>query len=186
MKIILSVIVVMLMIGAPSVMAFQAYWTPYSDSIKDYRTQGLQQYHLFMEGTFPSSIDRSTKLVNQDLSVCLGFPINHIYPTLIVCHPIKESEIPKINDSIVDAGYLVISDKLNQTAIMACTQVGYHDMGEWCNGQTVDGNSASENAKYLAMMGPTYEDVQVYYACLNYHHLKEGTQAFYDCEKAIS
>jgi hypothetical protein len=177
--------VLILMIGAPSVMAFQAYWTPYDDTIKDY-DQGLQQYHMFLDGTYPSSIDRSTKLVNQDLSICLQFPMNHRYVTPVLCHQIKESDIPQANDSIVDAGYFVVPAALNETAATACIGVGYRDMGVWCNGETTDGNSASQGAKYLGEMGPTYEDVQVHYACLTYHHLKEGTQAFYDCEKDIS
>ena len=110
-----TIAIVVLLIGAPSAMAFQAYWTPYDDSIKGYH-QGLQQYHLFLEGTYPSSINRSTKLVNQDLSICLKFPIDHIYTTPVICHPIKESDIPKTNASIIDAGYFVVSDKLNETA----------------------------------------------------------------------
>ena len=173
-----TIAIIILMIGAPSAMAFQAYWTPYSNSNQD---RGLAQYHMFLDGTYPSSIDRSTKLVNQDLSICLQFPISHHYNEPVVCHQIKESDIPQTNDSIVDAGYFVVPDKLNQTAATACVQVGYRDMGTWCNGQTVDGRSASENAKFLAMMGPTYEDVQVRYTCLN-SGLKEGTEAFNDCE----
>lgn len=168
--------VLVLMIGAPSVMAFQAYWTPYSNSIKGY-DQGLQQYHMFLDGTYPSSIDRSTKLVNQDLSICLEFFRDNVSPpSEVICHPIKESDIPQTNDSIVDAGYFVVPATLNETSARACVGVGYRDMGEWCNSQTVDGNSASEGAKYLGMMGPTYEDVNVYDACLTYHHLKEGTR----------
>lgn len=166
-----AVAIAVLMIGAQSVMAFQAYWTPYDNTIKGYH-QGLKQYHLFFDGTYPSSIDSSTKLVNQHLSICLEFYSNHIN-SKVICHPIKESEIPQINDSIVDAGYFVVSDKLNETAASACVQVGYHDLGEWCNSQRVDTNSFSENAKLLGMMGPTYEDVWVFDACLNYHHLKE-------------
>jgi hypothetical protein len=68
MKVIIGAItLVILMIGAQSAMAFQIYWTPYSS----YPGKGLTKYHLFLEGTFPSSVDRSTKLVNQNLSVCL-------------------------------------------------------------------------------------------------------------------
>jgi hypothetical protein len=178
-----AVTVLVLMIGAPSVIAFQAYWTPYDDSITSY-DQGLRQYHIFLDGTYPSSVDRANKLVNQDLSICLVFISYHHDNTPVVCHQIKESDIPQANDSIVDAGYFVVPDKLNYTAAMACTHTGYHDW-TWCNGQIVDGNSFSENSKYLAMMGPTYEDVWINDACVNYHHLKEGIQEFYDCEKGL-
>ena len=96
---------------------------------------------MFLEGTYPSSINRSTKLVNQDLQPVLKFPIDHIYTTPVICHPIKESDIPKTNASIIDAGYFVVSDKLNQTVATACISVGYRDMGEWCDSQTIDANS---------------------------------------------
>jgi hypothetical protein len=156
MKIVLGALAIVILLSAVTpVMAFQAYWTPYDDSITGY-DQGLRQYHIFLDGTYPSSIDRSTKLVNQDLSICLEFPINNdiLHYTSVVCHPIKESDIPQTNDSIVDAGYLVVSDKLNQTAARAFIHTGYLD-GDWGNSQTVDGNSFSESSKYLAMMGPT-------------------------------
>ena len=115
MRIVISVLViVVIMIGVPSVMAFQAYWTTYDDSITGY-DQGLRQYHLFLDGTYPSSVDRSTKLVNQDLSICLEFWSNHIN-SKVLCHQIKESDIPLVNDSIVDAGYFVSPAALNETA----------------------------------------------------------------------
>ena len=118
MRIVISVLViVVLMIGVPSVMAFQAYWTTYDDSITGY-DQGLRQYHLFLDGTYPSSVDRSTKLVNQDLSICLEFWSNHIN-SKVLCHQIKESDIPLVNDSIVDAGYFVVPAALNETAAQA-------------------------------------------------------------------
>ena len=57
-------------------------------------------------------------LVNQNFSACLGFYTGNdseLNPPL--CHQIKESDIPKANDSILDMGYFVVSDKLNQTAV---------------------------------------------------------------------
>ncbi len=36
----------------------------------------------------------------------------------LACHHIKESEISQINDSILDVGYFVVSDKLNLTAAL--------------------------------------------------------------------
>ena len=125
-----AVAIVVPMIGAPLVMASQGYWT----LDHSFPGKGLKKYHLFLDGTYPSYIDRSTKLVNQNLSVCLEF-VN--YTTPFVCHQIKENEIPRTNDSIVDMGYFVVSDKLNETTARACIHTGYHNW-DWCNSQTLD------------------------------------------------
>ena len=73
-----AVAVVVLIVGAPNSMAFQVYWTPYSSSAGE----GLKQYHLFLDGTYPSSVGRSAKLVNQ-------FWSNHI-DSRVVSRLIKE------------------------------------------------------------------------------------------------
>jgi hypothetical protein len=106
------------------------------------------------------------------------------YAEPFVCHQIKESEIPKTNDSILDVGYFVVSDKLNETAAEACIS-GYHNW-DLCNSQTIDADSAYGDTKILEHMAPTYDDVWVNDACLNYHHLKEGTPEFQDCEEGLS
>ena len=102
-----------------------------------------------------------------------------------MCHHIKESDIPLKNDSILDAGYFVVSDKFNETAAEACISIGYHN---WylCNSQTIDANSYYTDPKILADLGPTYDDVFVNDACTTEHHLKEGTAEFNDCEKGLS
>ena len=82
---------------------------------------------------------------------------------------LKESDIPLKNDSILDAGYFVVS-KFNETSAEACIS-GYHN---WylCNSQTIDANSFYEYPKILESMGPTYDDVWVNDSFLTYHHLK--------------
>ena len=138
---------------------------------------------MFLDGLYPSSINRHTRLLNQNLSACIDFSNNS---SVTLCHQINESDIPNINDSILDAGFFVVSDKLNETAAEACISIGYHNWGVFCNGETIDTNSFYSNAKYFAQVGPTYDDVSVNDACLNYHHLKEGTPEFHDCERALS
>jgi len=135
---------------------------------------------VFLDGTFPSYVDRSSNLVNQNLSACLDFSTGNgsdLNPSL--CHQIKESDIPNINDSILDAGYFVVSDKLNESAAVACIQTGYNNW-YWCNSQTIDANSYYESPKLLADLGLVYDDVSVNDACVNYHHLKEGTPEYQD------
>ena len=93
-------------------MASHGYWTA-SDS---YPPEGLKKYHLFLDETFPSSAFRGAKLVNENLTVCLDFNPDYDHPKPVVCHPIKESDIPSTNNSIMDAGFYVVSDKLNESA----------------------------------------------------------------------
>ncbi len=81
-------------------------------------------------------------------------------------------------------GYFVVSDKLNTTKAKACIQIGYQNWYN-CDGQTIDANSYYTNTKILADLGPTYDDIRVHDACLTYHHLKEGTDEFNECEKAL-
>ena len=61
--------------------------------------------------------------------------MNHRYTTSVICHPIKESDIPKTNDSIIDAGYFVVSDKLNETVRLKHASIPAIMMGG--NGVTV-------------------------------------------------
>jgi hypothetical protein len=178
MKILLGALAVLVLLGAVTpVIAMKNYWS-LNDS---YPGKGLRAYHLLLDGTYPSFVSRSTKLVNQNLSTCLGFYTGNdseLNPPL--CHQIKESDIPKTNDSILDVGYFLVSDKLNATNAQACIRTGYHNWS-WCNSLTLD-DYYSPPPKLLADLGPTYEDVSVNNACIT-HHLKEGTQEFRDCEK---
>jgi hypothetical protein len=172
-----TIAIVILMSAVTPVMAMKGYWTNNSHS-----PTGLRSYHLFLDGTYPSYVERNVKLLNQNLSVCLEFT-NYTEP--FVCHHINESEIPKANDSILDVGYFVVSDKLNETAATACLQLGYH-IWHICNGQTIDANSFYGDTKILEHMAPTYDDVWVNDACITDHHLKEGTPEFHECEEGLS
>ncbi len=168
-----------LLSAMPSVMAMKGYWT--SD---DSYQKGLKKYHLFLDGTLPSSVGRYTKLVNQNLSVCLDFGANYTNPKPLACHAIKETDIPNIHNSILDVGYFVVSDKLNETAAEACVQLGYHTWYN-CNSQTIDANSYYNSPKLLSDMGIIYDDVSVNDACITGYHLKEGTPEFRDCENGL-
>jgi hypothetical protein len=184
-RIILDILSVLLWAITP-VMALKGYWTNNSHA-----GPGMRAYHVFLDGIYPSSVGRHIRLLNQNLSACLDFrvPPNTDYagntndPNPFLCHHIKESDIPKTNDSILDVGYFVVSDKLNEMAAEACIN-GDHN---WylCNSQTIDANSFYNYPKLLADLGPTYDDVWVNDACLTYHHLKEGTPEFHDCDKMI-
>ena len=48
---------------APNAMANQRYWTA-SDS---YPGLGLQRYHIYLYGSYPSSTGEATKIVNEHL-----------------------------------------------------------------------------------------------------------------------
>ncbi len=170
-----------LMIGAQSAMASQGYWTASDSNIP----KGLRGYHIFLDETYPSSLNRQTMLLNQNLTACLDFNVNYTNPKPLVCHLIKETDIPRTNASILDVGYFIVSDKLNETIARACIQIGYHNWYN-CNGQTIDANSFYSTTKLLADLGPTYDDISVNDTCLTKYHLKEGTDEFNDCEKAIS
>lgn len=131
-------IVVLLSAIAQNVMGSQGYWTPYDTHIP----QGMTAYHIFLDGTYPSYVDRSYKLVNENLTACLDFG-SDVYPNPckpLVCHPLKESDIPLTNDSIMDVGYFVGSNKLNESAAGVCVRVGYHNWYS-CNSQTIDAHS---------------------------------------------
>jgi hypothetical protein len=139
----------------------EGYWTP-DDSFPG---KGVKKYHIFLDGTYPSYIDRSTRLVNQNITACLDFNPNYDRPNPYVCHHIKESDIPPTKDSILDVGYFVVSDKLNETAAEACAQLGYHNWYS-CNSQTIDANSWYSNSKILFKSAILYDDVFVNDACI--------------------
>lgn len=72
--------------------------------------EGLKKYHLFLVGTYPSSKFSGAELANQNLTVCLDFTSDWINSKPVVCHPIKESEIPLKNDSVIDKLFYDLSD----------------------------------------------------------------------------
>ena len=118
-------IIILLSAFAPNVMANQGYWTASDSNLP----KGMIAYHLFLVGTYQSSSNFSgAELVNQNIKVCLDFTSDWINPKPVVCHPIKESEIPLKNDSVIDAGFFVASDKLNETNANICVHVGYRNL----------------------------------------------------------
>jgi hypothetical protein len=121
------------------------------------------------------------------ITACLDFNPNYTNPKPLVCHPIKESDIPSTDDSVVDAGFFVVSDKLNESAATACVHVGYKNWYS-CGGQTIDDHSFSFPFPKLLydMSGQIYYDVSAYDQCLNRLRLKEGTEEFENCVKEVS
>jgi hypothetical protein len=175
-------IVVLLSAIAPNVMGSQGYWTQHDTRIP----RGMTAYHIFLDGTFPSYVDRSIKLVNQNLTACLEFNANETNPRPLVCHQIKERDIPQVNDTIMDVGFFVVSNKLNQSAAESCVRVGYHDWYS-CDTRTINEEFYyhSFNKLFYDMDGQIYNDVFANDACLTYHHLKEGTKDFDFCVKML-
>jgi hypothetical protein len=65
MKVLLGAIAVLiLMVGAQSAYAVKPYWTPYSSDVP----LGMTAYHIFLDGTYPSYVERNVKLLNQNPS----------------------------------------------------------------------------------------------------------------------
>jgi hypothetical protein len=181
MKIVLiSALAVLILLGAfaTTVMASQGYWTA-SDA---YPPEGLKKYHLFLDETFPSPAFRAAKLVNEDLKLCLEFTHE---PKSLVCHPVKENDVPSTNNSIMDAGYFVVSDKLNQTEASACVEIGYRHMDSCWSGR-IESKDPYEIKIYYDMNRLIYDDVYAYDACLNDNHLKEGTKELDECVSNLS
>jgi hypothetical protein len=184
MKVLVGAVAVLVLLGAITpVMAIKGYWTPYSSDVP----LGMTAYHIFLDGTYPSYVGKSTKLVNQNLTACLEFNPNETKPNPLVCHPIKESDIPSANETIMDVGYFVVSNKLNASAAESCVRVGYHNWYS-CDTRTINEELYyhSFNRLFYDMDGQIYNDVFANDACLTYHHLKEGTKALDFCEKMLS
>jgi hypothetical protein len=163
--IVISVLAILVLLSAiaPNVIASQGYWTASDSNLP----KGMIAYHIFLDGTFPSYVDRSIKLVNQNLTACLEFNANETDPRPLVCHPIKESDIPRINDTIMDVGYFVVSDKLNESAAESCVRVGYHNWYS-CDTRTINEEFYyhSFHKLFYDMGGQIYNDVFANDACL--------------------
>jgi hypothetical protein len=105
---VISALAILVLLAAivPNVIASQGYWTPHNTHIP----QGTMAYHIFLVRTYQSFVDRSYRIVNQNLTACLDFDYNDTdpKPKPLVCHPIKENEIPRTNDSLLDVGYFII------------------------------------------------------------------------------
>jgi hypothetical protein len=159
-------------------MASRGYWTP-SDS---YPPKGLKSYHIFLDETFPSSAFRGAKLANQNITSCLDFRPNDTNPKPLVCHPINEGDIPRTNDSILDAGFFVVSDRLNASDATACVRVGYNNWYSCAGTGDHSWDLFIPNIHYN-MDRLIYDDISAFDACINEHHLKEGTKDFDFCMK---
>jgi len=160
------VIIILLSAIAPNVIASQGYWTASSSS-----PQGLKSYHIFLVGTYPSSKFSGAKLVNQNVTTCLDFTSNWINPKPVVCHPIKESEIPLKNDSVVDAGFFVVSDKLNASDATACVHVGYRNL-YFCSHSDRGGTEPMFYTKLFYDLSDTdmiYQEARAYDYCTHDH-----------------
>jgi hypothetical protein len=109
------------------------------------------------------------ELVNQNLTACLDFNPNYTSPNPVVCHHIKQGEIPLANDSVVDAGFFVVSDKLNASNANICVQVGYHNMYS-CNGiEGFDPYSVSYPKLFYEMRNGIYNLARAYDYCIHDH-----------------
>ena len=97
------------------------FWTAnFLDSRQDY-----VRYHVYLYGSFPSSTDTSTRIVNEHLSACVDFSTNE-KPYL--CHRVLPSQIPKADDGTIDAGIFVVPGNFNVSAAKVCVSVDYHHM----------------------------------------------------------
>jgi hypothetical protein len=169
--------VLVLTIVAPSAMASQGYWT----SSSSYVPFGLEKYHIYLYGSYPSSTGEATRIVNEHLKVCLDFSSDQ-KPYL--CHRISPSQIPRANDSIIDAGFFVAPSGLNSSNADACVSVDYHNMYS-CSG--LKDFSHLDHYLFYGNMGHfIYDDVWVVHAGADYHHLKEGTPKYDECISALS
>jgi len=170
---------ILFMAMIPAVMAANtAYWTA-SSSFVPY---GFQKYHLYLYGSYPSSTNEAIKIVNEHLKVCLDFSPNE---KPYICHRIPASQIPPANDSIIDAGFFVVPSSLNASNAGACVSVDYHNMYS-CGGTAGSFNHEVYSLFYGNMNYLIYDDAFAVHACIEDHHLKEGTKDFNFCMKMLT
>ena len=141
------------------------YWTA-SDSGTSGR---METYHLFLVGTYPSSKFIGAELVNQNVTVCLDFTTNQNNSGAAVCHPIKESEIPLKNDSVVDAGFFVVPRSLNESDANICVQVGYRNLYSCDHNGGFDPYSVSYPKLFYDMRNDIYNVARAYDYCIHNH-----------------
>jgi hypothetical protein len=183
--IILTAIAACLLISAQSAVATPGYWTS-SDS---YPGLGLQKYHIYLYGSYPSWVGEATKIVNEHLNVCIDFnqavSLNYTNPKPYLCHQVLASQIPSTNDSVIDAGFYMVPSSLNASNARACISLDYHNM-YFCGGAAERFNHEIISLFYGNMQYLIYDDVWVVHACSDYHHLKEGTPKYDECISALS
>jgi hypothetical protein len=161
-------IVILLSAIIPNAMASQGYWTPSDSNLP----KGMNIYHLFLDGTYQPFTDRvGAKLVNRNLTACLDFNPNYTNPRPLVCHHIRQSEIPLKNDSVIDTGFFVVSDKLNASAATACVHVGYRNLYSCGPNSRVDPDSISVFKLFydLSDTDMIYQEARNYDYCIHDH-----------------
>ena len=141
-----------------------------------------------LNGSYPSSAFRAAKIVNEHLKACLDFNYNYTDPTPkpFLCHPIKESDIPLKNDSVIDAGFFVAPSSLNSSNANVCIATQFFNMYSCAGSEPERGPGLITELHYSNMDRLVYDDAGAADACLNYHHYKEGTDDFNFCMKMLS
>jgi hypothetical protein len=130
----------------------------------------FQTYHLFLVGTYPSSEYIGAKLVNQNITVCLDFRTDYNDSSgAAVCRPIKETEIPLKNDSVIDTGFFLVPYSFNASNANICVQAGYHNLYSCERIQGFDPYSASYPKLFYDMREDIYDLARAYDYCIHNH-----------------
>jgi hypothetical protein len=138
----------------------------------------MKKYHIFLDGTYPSSTNRPTKLTNEGLSICVS-PIDKWEPS--VCHPI--TNIPFTPNSTVDAGYFIVPDNfvslnnVNDSVVEVYAKVKYEGIKI--------GEAAEGPVHYLDMDGLVYPEVIVVRSCIEDYHFKLNSDKFNECYRML-
>ena len=160
-------------------MTHPGFWTAHTDIPYIPYITGHTEYHIYLYGTWPSSTDEATKIVNEHLSACLDFGTDQ-KPYL--CHRVSPSQIPQANDSVLDAGIFVVPRSLNSSDARACVSLDYHNMYDCGSG--IQGDNVDPSTHYLfygSMANLIYEEAVPVHACADKLHFKEGTPKYNDC-----
>ena len=166
MKIVISAVaIVVLMIGAQSVMASQKpYWTVTDKNIKP----DMKAYHLFIDGVNPVWGQNGTerkKIMESShngLKLCLGE---------ILCHNITVT--PSAFNATYDTGHFVVPRSMNPLGIGLETKYQHVGVGIPLDNGHID-------------LDKLYEDVITVHTCVDHYHFKQGTEKFNECWNAIS
>jgi hypothetical protein len=175
MKIILSALAVMVLLGAVApVIAMKPYWTPYNTAIPS----DMRAYHLFIDGVNPvwgqnGTDNRKTmQLTHEGLRVGLEYG-DSFKP--IIFHKIIVS--PSAINATYDAGFFIVAENLNESKIWVILKTKYIGAE---TGQQLQGATSHVD------LGVLYSDVSTYRFCIEHHHVKPGTQKFHECYEGAS
>jgi len=145
-------------------------------------SKGFDRISYILVGTYPQSTDFfGYKLVNRNLTVCLDFNPNYTTPNPkpLVCHPIKESDMPSTPNSTIDAGYFIIPSNLNESHGYVHVKIKYQGIG-------VGEGGLNGGVRRMDMGDTICPEVIVNISCIENHHFKPGTPQFHDCYEALS